>query len=187
VKAVLYDGAECADRVTSAVARAAYEELADIGVRARRLCLREMQIGWCRGCLGCWVQSPGLCVRDDDAHTVMAAYVKCDVAVFVTRVTFGGYSAQAKRAVDCLLGLLSVTMRRYGMQVRHAPRYVRMPRLLVVGVAPVDKEEMELFRAMVAAQARSLHAPRARALAVHAPADLEGRLPRALSDLGVAA
>jgi hypothetical protein len=185
MKAVVYDGAASGDDTVATIADHVCVALQARAYTIQCRRLRAMDVGWCRGCFGCWVQSPGLCVIDDDGRTLAADYVGSDLAVFTTRITFGGHSACMKRAIDRLLCLLSVTMRRDGQYVRHAPRYERMPRLLVVGVAPLDKEEAELFRAMVAAQGHNLHAPRTRAIAVPAPAELEHLLPQSLRELEV--
>jgi multimeric flavodoxin WrbA len=182
---VLYDGAQQHDDIAVAVADAVYAQLGRQGLNTRRFVLRDMNVGWCRGCLSCWVQTPGVCVLADDGRELAAAYVGADLVVFTSRIAFGGYAAQTKRALDRMLCHLSVKMRRYGTRVRHAARYARMPRMLAVGIAPLGKVEFELFQTVVAANGRSLHAPMTRAVAVHNTANVDALLPHALTELGV--
>jgi len=69
--------------------------------------LAEMRIDHCRGCFGCWVQKPGICLLEDDAQLLAPAVIGSDLAVFFTPVTFGGYSADLKKGLDRLIGLVS--------------------------------------------------------------------------------
>src|SRR4030066_1317103 len=65
--------------------------------------LRELDIGPCAGCFGCWTRTPGECVVRDSAHDVPRSYVGSDIVVYATPVTFGGDSFHLKKKLDRVL------------------------------------------------------------------------------------
>ena len=59
--------------------------------------LEEMNIMPCRSCSSCGERTPGRCVLDDDMQSVLRAFARSDLVVFLTKVTFGGYSSRLKK------------------------------------------------------------------------------------------
>ncbi len=57
---------------------------------------------------------PGECARDDDGRRVAREVIRSNLAVFLTPVTFGGYSSVLKGAVDRLIPLGSPFFARVG-------------------------------------------------------------------------
>ena len=109
-----------------------------------------MQIAPCLGCFGCWQRTPGVCVIDDAGREVARLAARCDLLVFFTRITFGGYSSELKKAVDRLIPNISPFFTRVGGEVHHRLRYAGAPRLLAVGLAAGPDEEAEgIFRELV--------------------------------------
>ena len=82
-------------------------ELKELGYEVTGLILRDKEIAPCLGCFGCWIKTPGICVVDDDGREVVWMTVQSDLMVFLTPVTFGGYSSDPKRAPSpvCLQGV----------------------------------------------------------------------------------
>jgi NAD(P)H-dependent FMN reductase len=64
---------------------------------AEAIVLREQKIGNCAGDFFCWVRSPGLCNTDDDNRVIAAKVMQSELLVYLTPVTFGGYSSALKR------------------------------------------------------------------------------------------
>src|SRR5664279_5308588 len=81
--------------------------------------LRDDKIAWCAGCFKCWTTTPGVCVHHDDGREVAARWVRSDLAVLLTPVTFGGYSSELKKALDHVIPSLLPTMRRRGGETHH--------------------------------------------------------------------
>ncbi len=83
--------------------------------------------------------------------------------IFLTAVTFGGYSSELKKAIDrisCTM-LLPFFTKIQG-EVHHKPRYSPLPSLLGIGVLPGPDEESEsIFRALVQRNSVNLHNPAA--------------------------
>ena len=92
-------------------------------------------------------RSPGarvLQVLDADARRVRPprrrahrrrALVHSDLVVFLTPVTFGGYSSELKKALDHVIPILQPFMQKRGGETRHPQRYVRRRDLLVIGTS----------------------------------------------------
>lgn len=136
------------------------QELNDAGGTVDVIPLRQVDIAYCRGCFGCWVQTPGLCIMDDAARDVARRQIQSDLVVYLTPVTFGGYSAELKKAVDRLLPNISPFFAKIDGEVHHKRRYARYPRFVAVGVLDEPDEESEcLFKTLVGRNAINMHAP----------------------------
>jgi multimeric flavodoxin WrbA len=82
------------------------------------------------------------------------------VVVFLTPVTFGGYSSELKEAVDRLIPLVLPCFRTIDGEVHHVRRYDRYPSLLGLGLLPEpDAEQERIFRAVIERNAINMHAP----------------------------
>jgi len=159
MKAVVLNGSGKSDNALHTVHKIITDELTDMGWEVEPFILHDMEIHHCLGCFGCWVQTPGVCVIDDSGRDVARAVIQSDLAVFLTPVTFGGYSSELKKAVDRLICLISPFFMKIEGEVHHKPRYERYPRLMGVGVLPQPDEESErIFTTLVGRNAINLHA-----------------------------
>src|SRR3990172_11550569 len=96
MKALILDGSNTNDPQAGRIASALYKHLPN----AETITLREQKIGNCAGDFFCWIRNPGICNIDDDNRIIAAKVVQSDLVVYLTPVTFGGYSFQLKRMVD---------------------------------------------------------------------------------------
>ncbi len=188
MRVAIFDGTcendPAAIAVNGALARAAGAR----GWNAQTLVLREMNIPHCLGCFECWVHTPGLCIAKGDCDTVARAFIGSDLVVFLTRVTFGGYSSQLKKAVDHLIGLDSPFFKSVNGEVHHKKRYGRYPSLVAVGLQrEANAEQREIFETLVARNAINTHAPSHRAVVVSGdPGEqaLDARIGEAFQGIG---
>jgi len=122
--------------------------------------LREMEIHHCVGDFACWVQTPGVCLIDDAARDVARAVIQSDLTIFLTPITFGGYSSELKKTLDRIICLVSPHFMKIEGEVHHEPRYGRYPHMMAVGLLPQADEESEgIFRTLVRRNALNLHVP----------------------------
>jgi multimeric flavodoxin WrbA len=120
---------------------------------------RELAIAPCAGCFGCWTRTPGECVIKDDAREVVGSYVGSDLVVYVTPVTFGGFSSQLKKLLDrIILSVLDPRFTVVGGEVHHRLRYRRYPKTVGFGTLPSSDPEAErLFARLVARNGINAH------------------------------
>ena len=145
------------------------------------LALREIDIAPCLGCFGCWIRTPGICVIDDPGRDVARRMVRSDLLVFLTPLTFGGYSSELKKALDRSIPNILPFFRLVKGEVHYAKRYARHPRMLGIGVCsggPVDPDEEELLETLVHRNAINLHAPASAACVINVTEDDEIRRRR---------
>jgi multimeric flavodoxin WrbA len=160
VNALILNGARAGEATVDAAAGLVAEELAAAGWEWHTLQLRDLAIAPCMGCFGCWVRTPGLCVIDDAASEVARRAMACDLRVYVTPVTFGGYSSELKKALDRTIPLISPFFTRVHGEIHHQKRYDRSPSLAVVGLLDAPDPEAEaIFQALVARNALNMHNP----------------------------
>ena len=125
--------------------------------------LRDDKIAWCAGCFKCWTQTPGVCAHRDDGRTVAERWTHSDLTIFLTPVTFGGYSSELKKALDHVLPILQPFMQKRRGETRHPQRYARRRDLLVVGTVPAGQAEgpeAQTFRRLVERNTRNMQPPR---------------------------
>lgn len=161
--AILLNGAQN-DPLAAAVLQ---DTLHNRGFSVQQRRLWEAKIAPCLGCFDCWVKTPGRCRNQrDDADRLCREMLEADVMILLTPVTFGGYNALVKGALDRSLGLLSpmfqsVRSGPFRGEVHHRARYPRYPSMLGVGLlADPSPQEEGIFRRLVARNAVNLHSPR---------------------------
>ncbi len=161
MKAVILNGARNNDNASDSVHDIIVDELIGIGWEVTSYALRGQKIGHCVGCFGCWVKTPGMCRFNDAGRTIARQFIQSDVSIFFTPVTFGGYSAELKKALDrALICLVSPFFMKITGELHHKPRYDRYPRLMGVGVLPhADKESEKIFKTLIKRNALNLHVP----------------------------
>jgi multimeric flavodoxin WrbA len=116
----------------AAVASAARAKGHDVTV----LDLDAMTIKPCRGCFACWVKHPGTCAIRDGQEPVLRAMAAADLQLWITPVTFGGYSSALKKALDRFIpNALPFFVTRQG-EVHHPRRYEKRRNLVVIGTLP---------------------------------------------------
>jgi multimeric flavodoxin WrbA len=125
--------------------------------------LRDDKIAWCAGCFKCWTQTPGVCAHHDDGRTVAERWTHSDLVVFLTPVTFGGYSSELKKALDHVIPILQPFMQKRRGETRHPQRYARRRDLLVIGTVPAGQAEgpdAGTFRRLVERNTLNMEPPR---------------------------
>ncbi|TVR67491.1 MAG: flavodoxin family protein [Spirochaetaceae bacterium] len=114
----------------------------------------------CCGCFGCWVRTPGLCIlTGDEGNELCHRTLEARAVVFISRITWGGYSGAIKTVADRMLPLLHPDFRRVNGAMHHRMRYSRMPRLLTVGYGGRTAGEEETFLRYTAAHRTNFGAP----------------------------
>ena len=82
------------DRLCDEFARGAKEA----GHAVEKVFLRDLHIGYCRGCAAC--EESGVCVQKDDMAALLERMIAADVLVLATPVYFYTMDAQLKTVID---------------------------------------------------------------------------------------
>lgn len=187
MKALILDG-DCADQCTTAPVHAFLVDLlTQMGWLVESLVLHEQKIAYCLGCFECWTTTPGLCRIDDAGRDVAAAVIHSDLVIYLTPVTFGGYSSVLKKAIDRNICLISPLFTKIGGEVHHQARYEEYPVIVGVGILPQpDPVQTAIFTKLIQRNAINMHAPLHDAVVVdetQPPARHEDVLQRAFQSL----
>lgn len=128
------------------------------GFSVSRFDLDGLDIKPCRGCFDCWVKHPGTCAIKDDEEPILRAMATSDILVWITPISFGGYGAMLKKALDRSISFaLPLFIKLHG-EIHHPRRYERRQRLLVFGTLPSAEAESEgIFHDLVRRNAVNLH------------------------------
>ena len=160
MKATILNGALPGDTFVDAVGAALQDTLQTEGWTVTLWTLRDEKLAYCLGCFECWTKTPGMCRIDDAGRGVPASIIDSDLAIYLTPITFGGYSSELKKAVDRIICLISPFFTHIDGEVHHRARYDRYPDLLGVGVLPAPHPTQEqIFDTVIGRNAINLHAP----------------------------
>jgi hypothetical protein len=112
--------------------------------------LAGMDIKACRGCFSCWAKTPGRCIIQDDQEAILSATAASDLVIWLTPITFGGYSPELKKALDRIIPILLPFFVKVRGKMHHPLRYPRQRRLLAIGTQKQEDADSEgVFRSLV--------------------------------------
>ena len=118
--------------------------------------LSALNIQNCVGCFGCWTKTPGRCVIRDDAVTVYPLIAQSDTVVYVSRIKYGGYDTVMKTMLERAIPVQQAFIRLVDGETHHVQRAVVPKDALILAYGTTSPEEQELFRQLVARNARNM-------------------------------
>lgn len=118
--------------------------------------LSHMKIAPCVGCFGCWTRTPGKCVIRDDAVRVYPRLAESDTAIYVSRVRYGGYDMVMKTMLERAIPVQQAFIRLLDGETHHVQRAVVPKKATIVAYGVRDREEEDLFRRLVARNAKNM-------------------------------
>lgn len=159
MKALLLDGSLTCDDSLAPVHEAIVGYLEAKGWRVEPLMLRHLEIADCLGCFGCWIKTPGVCVIDDSGREVAERMAKSDLVIYLSPVTFGGYSSELKKALDRAIPLVLPFFVKIDGEIHHPPRYEHQANVVAFGVLrSKDEDRARIFSTLFERNAINLHA-----------------------------
>jgi multimeric flavodoxin WrbA len=159
MKAVFFKGSPPAGRdpLSNRAAAAVSAALKARNWDAKAFALAGMDIQPCRGCFSCWVKTPGRCVIHDDEEAILRATAASDRVIWLTPITFGGYSPELKKALDRIIPILLPFFAKVRGETHHPLRYERRRRLLAIGTLKQEDADSEgVFRHLVGRNALNM-------------------------------
>jgi len=95
----------------------------------------------------CWMKSPGKCYMADDHLEISRKYLENDLVIFLTPITFGGYSPTLKKMVDHMIQNTLPFFATHSGEIHHQQRYERYPDVITIGwQREPDAEAASIFR-----------------------------------------
>lgn len=172
MRVLLLDSAPLSSPLPLAVRHALAAIASQRGWSHESVYLPGLPIADCTGDFKCWTRTPGVCTIDDANRVVARALIASDVVVFLTPVTFGGYSSELKKALDHAIQDISPFFQVVAGETHHQRRYDRYPALVAIGIADHDRpEETRVFRTLAARNAVNLHNSRHASVVLTTPMD----------------
>ncbi len=123
------------------------EKLESSGHNVKRLDLRDLKIGYCVGCFGCWLENPGECLIADDGREVCRAAIQSDLLITASPISMGFISSLLKRSLDRMIPLVLPHLEVDHDEIHHRKRYTKYPLvgLLMAKDADTDAEDLEII------------------------------------------
>lgn len=155
MKALILDGSHSDDPQGFQITKALLQHLPDTEV----IVLRDKKIGNCAGDFFCWTRNPGICNINDVNRIIAEKIMHSDLIVYLTPVTFGGYSSELKRMVDHQIQNISPFFANINGEIHHQKRYKHYPNLLAIGWMDKSNQRAEaIFRHLVQRNAINMYA-----------------------------
>jgi hypothetical protein len=159
-KIVLLDGTPAGHENMAPLLAMLHGILKETGCVVTSFTLRGTSMAHCKGCFGCWVETPGICSAADSGRDIVKSIIHSDMTIFFTPVTFGGYSSTLKKLVDRRIPLTMPYFCKVHGEIHHTARYEHYPRLVGIGIqSRHDAEEAAVFQLVVGRNAINFHAP----------------------------
>ena len=160
MKALILDGTKSSNDESTKIFNLMLEELNKLNWEVISIALEDINIGYCTGCFGCWVQTPGECIIKDYEENVVRDMVHSDLIIYLTPIMFGGYSSILKKALDRQIGRVLPYFVKVNGEVHHSKRYEKQQSLLSIGLLDKhDTEKEEVFKTLVARNAINMWSP----------------------------
>ena len=119
--------------------------------------LSGLKIANCVGCFGCWTKTPGKCVIRDDAVQVYPWIAQSDTVLYVSQVKYGSYGAVMKTMLERAIPVQQAFIRILDGETHHIQRNVALKDAVILAYGAASPEEEEIFRALVARNARNMN------------------------------
>lgn len=116
----------------------------DHNVRIFNICRENIKN--CSGCVGCWIKTPGECVKNDLLNKLNCVLINSDLAIFISAIIFGQYSSSIKNVIDRFIpNVLPFYVKKNGITV-HPERYNKYPVQILIGYGDgLTIEEKDTF------------------------------------------
>ncbi|MBP2642717.1 MAG: NADPH-dependent reductase [Firmicutes bacterium] len=75
----------------------------EAGAETDTIFLAEKEVDHCKGCLCCWLKTPGQCVIQDDMNELLARCKEADILVLATPLYFDNVTSRLKSFMDRMI------------------------------------------------------------------------------------
>lgn len=111
----------------------------------------------CIGCFGCWVKTPGQCVRRDSYQNTGAWLADAKKLILISRCVYGSLSPFIKSVLDRAISYVQPYFEIYHGEMHHRRRYPGEIELEVLAYGQTSDQERNTLRDILTANAVNLH------------------------------
>ncbi|WWU66094.1 NAD(P)H-dependent oxidoreductase [Clostridium baratii] len=120
--------------------------------------LDKINLKGCLGCFKCWTKTPGECIIKDDNEIKNRLFIEADYAIFVSKISYGMYSASFKVALDRIIPNISPFFKIINGEMHHRKRYNKDFKILTIGYSSnLLIDEKKTFEEIVKRNMINLH------------------------------
>jgi len=159
MKMVAFNGSPRAEKGnTHVIVEAFLKGAATAGAEVENIFLARKEINPCRGCLACWLKTPGHCVIDDDMAELLEKFGSCDVVIFATPLYVDNVSGIMKNFMDRFMpGADPHFHKDDGGECRHSPT-IKPPKIVVISNCGFpEKSHFQVLRLLFKRVARNMN------------------------------
>lgn len=135
--------------------------------------ISSMNFKDCVGCFNCWIKTPGLC-NSEENNELNLKIMNSDSLVIVSEMTYGGFSASAKRVIDKFIPNVLPHMTIVNSEIHHKKRYKKYPNL--IGVAYASEISLKYkgnFNQLLNAVAHNFHSMKVNSIMIDTEYNLD--------------
>ncbi len=119
--------------------------LSKTGHIVRIITLRDMNLGFCRGCFKCWHTTPGICTINDDIKIIHREVIQADLVVWASPLIRGYFSSLLKKVQERMIPLLHPYVEIVSGEIHHRKRYLFYPVYGVIVEKEIDTDNEDLL------------------------------------------
>ena len=122
MKTLVLNGSLKGDDTLDLAYQAIMDRLNELESEIDTYILHDTKIASCLGCFICWTKTPDICVTNDEGREIGKKFIQSDLVVYLTPITYGGYSSELKKAVDRIIPNISPFFMNRKGETHHQPR-----------------------------------------------------------------
>ncbi|MBN1414504.1 MAG: flavodoxin family protein [Bacteroidales bacterium] len=124
------------------------KRLSNTGHTVSIITLRDMKLGFCKGCFHCWHTTPGICSIDDDIKYIHKEVISADLVIWASPLSKGFLSSLLKKVQERMIPLLHPYIEIVSGEIHHRKRYQHYPAYgVIVGKEDnTDNEDLMIAR-----------------------------------------
>ncbi len=140
----------------------------------------------CLGCFKCWLTTPGLCIiTKDEVNNIAKQVINSDALVFLSQISYGGYSYDTKAFLDRFIPNISPFFEIVQGETHHKKRYKKYPMMISIGYGSPNQQENLTFKKLAQRNALNFRSPHFAVMTVEDSSDFETVVRAFLLNAGI--
>ena len=119
--------------ITHLIVSEFFEGAEKAGAEVENVFLVKKKIAHCRGCLTCWIKTPGICMHNDDMAPLLEKYLESDIVIMATPVYIDNVTGLIKDFMDRLIPIMDPHFEPdENGETRHVKKHDKYPGIFVI-------------------------------------------------------